>query len=259
MSFVWLDYDPETMGYVENWLDDVAVRTTGLDEGFRAFYEYWAKEDGFVPGEIFWCKVAFEGVEPFAVIAFCQHEGKTIIMEVLVAPDKRGQGKCSALLKELLHNKEILGFTIQKSEAVIYPDNIASQKAFENAFETLDLFEIYGMNIRSTKQFIQKAKTACNDLMCTANSPKVYQEFYRLTLDSNHVQVTVQEVANFKLLCRLDLGLKDKKVKKQKTDTSPVITQLKTSDSATPSKPMMPSSSKAPARPIARPTQPKQD
>jgi len=133
------------------------------------------------------------------------------------------------------------------------------QKAFENAFETLDLFEIYGMNIRSTKQFIQKAKTACNDLMCTANSPKVYQEFYRLTLDSNHVQVTVQEVANFKLLCRLDLGLKDKKVKKQKTDTSPVITQLKTSDSATPSKPMMPSSSKAPARPIARPTQPKQD
>lgn len=54
-------------------------------------------------------------------------------MEVLIAPKKRGQGKGSKLLKELLNCKEIIGFTIQKSEAVIYPSNIASQKAFENA------------------------------------------------------------------------------------------------------------------------------
>ena len=56
-----------------------------------------------------------------------------MIMEVLVAPDKRGQGKGSAFLKELLNNGEILGFSIQKSEAVICPGNAASQRAFENA------------------------------------------------------------------------------------------------------------------------------
>lgn len=133
MTYVWHDYDPHTMSFVENWLDENAVNSTGLDEGFRAFYEYWANEDGFVPGENFWCKVVFEGNHPFAVIAFCRHEHKIIIMELLVASEKRGQRKGSALLKELLRNEGILGFHIQKSEAVIYPDNIASQKAFENA------------------------------------------------------------------------------------------------------------------------------
>lgn len=133
MNFVWRDYSPETMVYPESWLDDSAVKSTGLDEGFRSFYEYWAKEDGFAVGENFWCKVIFEDDKPFGVIAFCRHEGAINIMEVLLAPDKRGQGKGSKLLKELLDNEEILGFVVQKSEAVIYPGNIASQKAFEKA------------------------------------------------------------------------------------------------------------------------------
>ena len=133
VNYVWYDYNPNTMSFVENWLDESAVNSTGLDEGFRAFYDYWANEDGFVLGENFWCKVIFEHDKPFAVIACCQHEHKTIIMEMLVAPAKRGQQKGSTLLKELLNNEEILGFKIQKSEAVIYPSNKASQKAFENA------------------------------------------------------------------------------------------------------------------------------
>jgi len=133
MDYVWRDYNPKTMRYIESWLYESVSKFTGLDEGFCGFYEYWASEDGFVVGENFWCKVAFENDKPFAVIAFCQHEHTIIIMEVLIAPEKRGQGKGSKLLKELLNCKEIIGFAIQKSEAVIYPGNIASQKAFENA------------------------------------------------------------------------------------------------------------------------------
>ena len=133
MNYIWQDYNPNTMRFVEKWLDESAVNSTGMDEGFRAFYEYWAKEDGFVVGENFWCKVAFENNKPFAVIAFCQHEQKIIIMEVLVAPDKRGQGKGATLLKELLDNEEIMGHAIQNCEAVIYSNNIASQTAFKNA------------------------------------------------------------------------------------------------------------------------------
>ena len=34
MEYIWRDYDPETMGYVESWLDEAAVRSTGLDDGF---------------------------------------------------------------------------------------------------------------------------------------------------------------------------------------------------------------------------------
>ena len=128
MNFTWHDYNPETMGYVEDWLDESAVKSTGLDEGFRAFYEYWAKEDGFKVGENFWCKVVCHQDDPLAVIAFCRYEDNTDIMEILVKPEKRGQGIGSKLLKAFLES-----FSVQKSEAVIFPGNIASQKAFENA------------------------------------------------------------------------------------------------------------------------------
>ena len=133
MNYTWCEYDPQTMDYVENWLDESAISTTGLDDGFRNFYEYWANEDGFVVGQNFWCKVVFENDIPFAFIALTLYEGKITVMETVVAPAMRGQGKGSKLLKELLERDEIIGFVIQKSEAVIYPNNIASQKAFERA------------------------------------------------------------------------------------------------------------------------------
>ena len=70
----------------------------------------------------------------FAVIEFCIHEGVFTIMEMLVAPEKRGQGMGSKLIKELLEkSKTIIGIDIEKAEAIIFPSNIASQKAFEKA------------------------------------------------------------------------------------------------------------------------------
>lgn len=133
MNFTWLDYDPRTMEFLETWLDENAVRTTGLDEGFHAFYTYWAKEDEFSVGENFWCKVVYEQDTPFAAIACCRYENNTNIMEFLVKPDKRGQGMGAKVLREFLSQEEILGFPIQRSEAIIFPGNIASQKAFQNA------------------------------------------------------------------------------------------------------------------------------
>ncbi len=133
MSYVWRNYDPSTMTYIEKWLDDSAVKSTGLDEGFHVFYTYWANEEGFVEGENFWCKVVFEKDMPFAVIAFCHHEGIMLIMEIVVNPEYRGQSKGTKLLKEFLNDGKIIGKAIHKCEAVIFPDNIASQRAFEKA------------------------------------------------------------------------------------------------------------------------------
>jgi len=133
MNFVWQDYQPETMEYVEKWLDADAVATTGMDEGFRSFYEYWVNEDGFVLGQNFWCKIVFEDKEPLAVVAFNLYHGKVTVMEIIVAPEKRGRGIGSKILKELMQNKHISGLTIRKCEAAIYANNIASQKAFEHA------------------------------------------------------------------------------------------------------------------------------
>ena len=129
----WRDYDPHTMDYIENWLDASAVRLTGLDEGFRHFYEYWAEEAGFLVGENYWCKVVFAAGVAVAVIAFCYYEEKILIMEVLVAPWERGRGLGTKLLKELLKTEELMGLSLQRLEAVIFPDNTASQRAFEKA------------------------------------------------------------------------------------------------------------------------------
>lgn len=133
MSFVWCDYNPQAMEYVESWLDPDAISSTGLDQGFRAFFEYWVNEEGYNAGENFWCKVIFENDDPLAVLAFCQDKDRLIIMEFIVSPEKRGQGIGTRLLKDLLENKGIIDSSFSRCEAVIYPSNIASQKAFENA------------------------------------------------------------------------------------------------------------------------------
>lgn len=133
MNYAWEDYAPETMGYVEKWLDRKAVKLTGMDDGFHDFYEYWANEEGFIVGKNYWCKVVFEDDKPFAIIALSLYEGNITIMETLVAPKMRGKGKGTKVLKELLENsKSIIGIDIHKAEAVIFLSNKASQKAFEN-------------------------------------------------------------------------------------------------------------------------------
>ena len=134
MNFDWRDYNPETMGFVEDWIDEVAVKMTGMEDGFRQEYEYWSNEDYNVVGDNYWCKVIFENKNPFAVIEFGLHEGCFTIMGIIVEPEMRGQGMGSKILKELIENaKVIIGMDIQKADAIIFPSNIASQKAFEKA------------------------------------------------------------------------------------------------------------------------------
>lgn len=133
INYCWRDYDPCGMAFVEAWLDEQAVAATGLDEGFRSFYEYWLKEEGFVLGENFWCKVVFEKDTPLAVAAFCRRERTILIMELLVDPKKRGCGIGTRLLQALLGSEELIGSVIERSEAVIFPENLASQRAFQKA------------------------------------------------------------------------------------------------------------------------------
>ncbi|MBQ8210117.1 MAG: GNAT family N-acetyltransferase [Clostridia bacterium] len=132
MTYKWLNYNPDTMNFVEDWLDDETVRVTGLDDGFQDFYEYWKNEN--TPNRNFWCKVVYENGAPFAVIAIGKNEGRYVIMELVVACYERNKGKGTLLLKDLLQNSEnILGQEIMTSEAVIFPSNPASQRAFEKA------------------------------------------------------------------------------------------------------------------------------
>ena len=134
-------------------------------------------------------------------------------------------------------------------DAIMYDKVYELKKtAMQNAFDVLDDFEIYGLEIRKSKQFIQKAKAVFNELMCTANSPKVYEDFYKLTLDENNQHITVKSIATFKSLCRADLGLHVRKDKHKKVDNSAEVSQISSidSDSAPVQRPI-------PERPVERP------
>ncbi len=134
MKYIWKDYDARSMSFVENWLDKAAVKSTGLDDGWSAFYEYWLNDEQTMPNENFWCKVVYENQNPIAVIAFGMNENRIIVMEFVVNNRLRSIGKGTSILKEFLsEGKEITGNAIKMSEAVIYPSNIASRKVFEKA------------------------------------------------------------------------------------------------------------------------------
>lgn len=139
MKFTWFDYNKIYANTVEDWLDTDAKQFTGCDEGWDSFYEYWKNDDEMMLGNNYWCKVVYECDAPVAVIAISMYQNIFTIMEYIVDPTKRGKGYGSTALKELLENSTtIIGKDITQAKAVIYPNNIASQKAFEKAGFTFD-------------------------------------------------------------------------------------------------------------------------
>ena len=115
-------------------MDSEAKRFSGCNEGWEAYFNYWKSHKQTQIGVNFWGKIVFMHSIPIAVISLAHTEAKIIVSEFIAAPSYRGRGLGTQILQELLsHGTEILGFTIHTARAVIFPSNIASQKAFEKA------------------------------------------------------------------------------------------------------------------------------
>ena len=132
MNFIWKDYSFEYAEKIEDFLDKEAFKYTSCEDGFNDFYTYWYNELG---ESNFWCKVILIENEPIAVISLAKAPDNVFtVQEFIVSPSYRGKGCGSNILRELLFcSKEIIGQEISVAEAVIYPNNIASQKAFQKA------------------------------------------------------------------------------------------------------------------------------
>ena len=127
----WQDYEPEQAALVNAWLDREAVRDTGLADGFDAFYQYWKNETDPARGESFWCKLVSEEQRPFAAVAYAAFRQTVTVMEIVVDPALRGQGKGTAVVTELVANAaDWIGRPLTVFEAVIFPHNTASQTVF---------------------------------------------------------------------------------------------------------------------------------
>ena len=180
MRFDWKDYAADTMPFVADWLDDYAVRMTGMDDGWRSFHEYWITEGGMTPGKDYWCKVVYDQATPFAVIALSLYEETYHVMELLVKPEMRGKGVGKALLCDLLsYGETIIGHRIDKATAVIFPNNPASQKAFERAGFVFDHANEDGdawyfcYNSGSLRRSINNISSCVADILYN-NYPSIY-------------------------------------------------------------------------------------
>ena len=139
MIYTWKDYDPEAMPFVEDWLDGQTIALTSLEDGWNAFHDYWITEGGLTVGKDYWCKVVYINDDPLAVIAFSAEKENYHIMEIVVKPEMRGKGHGTAMLRELLSDgKALFDHQITKATAVIFPNNTASQRAFEKAGFVID-------------------------------------------------------------------------------------------------------------------------
>ena len=134
MTFAWRDYTEADAPMADGWLDEEAIRHTGLDDGFDDCYRYWKEQPEIHMGENLWGKLFSVGDTPVGVCLLGMENGVLTVSELLIDPVKRGNGYGSAALKELLEKSgDILDKRFVSAKAVIYPDNIASQKAFEKA------------------------------------------------------------------------------------------------------------------------------
>ncbi len=134
MKYKWIDYSSEYKSLVDSWIDAEAKKFTGCDDGFDEFYKYWLNESETKLGENFWAKFIIKDDTPIGIIAIGLWEGVFTISEFIICPNKRSKGIGTSVLLELLARaKKVLGIEIEKAQAVIFPNNIASQKAFEKA------------------------------------------------------------------------------------------------------------------------------
>ena len=134
MIFRWIDYTSDHADLVESWLDSEAVYYTGCEDGWEEYFNYWKNHEDTQMGINFWGKVILLDSVPIAVITLSFWNNRVTVSEFIVSPIYRRCGWGTKILQELLScGKDIIGFTITSAFAVIFPDNLASQKAFEKA------------------------------------------------------------------------------------------------------------------------------
>lgn len=140
MQFEWTDYCAGNAALVDSWLDAAAVAMTGLDQGWDDYWNAVLADAVNYPGCRDFCKIIRKNGAPIAAICFGCYGGIATVSEIVVAPQYRGKGYGTRILRELVtHGDELLGEKVAKICAVVFPNNLPSQRAFTKvgfAFES---------------------------------------------------------------------------------------------------------------------------
>ena len=134
MTFTWLDYTTEYAPLVDSWMDETAVKMTGIEDGIDSEWQATLKESVNFPGCKDFFKIVCGNGVPFAAVKYGYYQNNVTVSVIIVDPMQRGKGRGSAVLRELAENiNRLVGEKTDKIEAVIFPSNTASQRAFGNA------------------------------------------------------------------------------------------------------------------------------
>lgn len=134
MILEWAEYDAGYGDLIDSWLDDFAVKMTGLDSGWNDYWNGVLLDSVNFPGCVDVCRIIQADGMPLAAVSFGYFSGEVTISEIIVAPGQRGNGIGTQILKELvLLSRDLFQAEIIRFCAVVFPDNTASQGAFEKA------------------------------------------------------------------------------------------------------------------------------
>lgn len=123
-----------------------------------------------------------------------------------------------AVIILFLTRKNILD--ILEKDVILFDENFEIKKqTLEGSMKLTDDILKFGERVKLEPNFQDKAKTFYNSLVCVASNVKLIDEFYNIALDNNETIDDVR-IANFKLLCRKDIGLSIKKSKVVKRFTT---------------------------------------
>ena len=102
---------------------------------------------------------------------------------------------------------------ILDKDVILFDKNFELKKqAIERAMLLVDELSEKGDQEKGNYEFAEKAKRTYNELLCVVSDARVADEFYNLAVD-NSTAVSATKIANFKLLCRADIGLSNKKAR----------------------------------------------
>lgn len=134
MFFEWIDYTADAADLVDGWLDDSAVAMTGIDQGWDRYWKEVQADSVNYPGCRDFCKlVSLDGI-PIAAVVFGCYRGDAVISEIVVDPSQRSKGYGWQIIRELVTHTDVwFGEKVDKFNAVIFPSNLPSQKAFIQA------------------------------------------------------------------------------------------------------------------------------
>lgn len=106
---------------------------------------------------------------------------------------------------------------ILDKDVILFDKNFELKKqAIEKAMLMIDELENNNGSSRSI-DFVENAKKLYNELLCVVSDVRVADEFYALTMEN---KATPTSCAHFKLMCRHDIGLSNKKAKLAKRTKS---------------------------------------